>query len=154
MKKRRPLTCVPDNPWRTRTPPSQRQTRAAAQKDGSDGGPGWNVTTVDDDDTRRKRPFQVQARADRHCGNDPWAGRDGMLDLTIRRLTFSMLVHAGASVAGYAAFGQRRKRNQMMQFENRNDVCPGTVKPESDELRGRRLGTSLVTNLVEAKKVR
>ena len=43
----------------------------AAEKDGGDGGFGKDCTAVDDNDTRRKRQFQVQARSDRQCGTDP-----------------------------------------------------------------------------------
>ena len=78
-RKGRPHTCVPEKSVAEKnTTDREKKTRAEAEQDGGDGGLGKNGTTVDDDDTRRKRPFQVQARSDRHCGNDPREGRAGM----------------------------------------------------------------------------
>ena len=46
------------------TQQSQRQTRAAGERDEGAGGLGRDGTTLDDDDERRRRPFQVQIRPD------------------------------------------------------------------------------------------
>ena len=78
---------------------------------------------MDDDNTIRKRPFQVRARSDRHCGTI--RGRDDLerLDVTMR------LVHAVASTAGYAADVGAKETS--MKYGNKKEIGPDRVKPVS-----------------------